>query len=278
MKVATSPKLTNRLVQYGALSLAFIQLENIEGQIIYKDIQDSGGQYAVFVLDMDGDAQGDFNIRHNSSTFSFPAYGIYPFDYLAIWPAMSNAVLGKDQNGFQYPFAMNESAIISAGNPNWRSNFNYQYLNSFSCAFLGSEWCDVTDKYLGLRFKIGGDTHYGWARLDVGIAPDDWVIKDAAYNSVAGASIMAGQGIPLGIDEDGLSDTRIVSLNKSLAFYNLPGQVNYKIYNMTGQSVMEGSLNKELDVIEAHGLSNGVYIVELNDNASTHRLRKKVVL
>ncbi|MBP7450205.1 MAG: T9SS type A sorting domain-containing protein [Flavobacteriales bacterium] len=47
-------------------------------------------------------------------------------------------------------------------------------------------------RYLGLRFDIAGETHYGWARLAVP-SPTSFTLFDYAYNSVPGEGILAGQ-------------------------------------------------------------------------------------
>ncbi|MEO6347607.1 MAG: hypothetical protein ABIO60_06825 [Aquaticitalea sp.] len=54
------------------------------------------------------------------------------------------------------------------------------------------DWKDKNDKYLGLRFVVEGNTHYGWARLNV-TNQTDWVIKDYAYNAIPYKPILAGQ-------------------------------------------------------------------------------------
>jgi hypothetical protein len=33
--------------------------------------------------------------------------------------------------------------------------------------FSGGPWKDAHNRYLGLRFSVNGETHYGWARLTV---------------------------------------------------------------------------------------------------------------
>ena len=47
-------------------------------------------------------------------------------------------------------------------------------------------------RYLGLRFDIAGEIHYGWARLSVP-SPTSFTLLDYAYNSVPGEGILAGQ-------------------------------------------------------------------------------------
>jgi hypothetical protein len=56
-------------------------------------------------------------------------------------------------------------------------------------------WQNVTNHYLGIRFKINGQAHYGWARLTVleGRFGPIITLTGYAYESVAGAPIVAGQ-------------------------------------------------------------------------------------
>jgi hypothetical protein len=63
-------------------------------------------------------------------------------------------------------------------------------------------WRDLgsSPRYLGLAFQIQGQTHYGWAQMDAGIAccPHgggwaDSALMGYAYETIAGKSIRAGQ-------------------------------------------------------------------------------------
>jgi hypothetical protein len=56
---------------------------------------------------------------------------------------------------------------------------------------------NVTRRYLGLKFKIDGKTHYGWARLNVqegsGNLQITATLTGYAYETVPGKEILAGQ-------------------------------------------------------------------------------------
>lgn len=64
-------------------------------------------------------------------------------------------------------------------------------------------WKNVTNRYLGFKFKIHGKAHYGWARLTVRV-PSQFVINATltgyAYETVPGKSIQAGQTTDAGAD------------------------------------------------------------------------------
>jgi hypothetical protein len=56
-------------------------------------------------------------------------------------------------------------------------------------------WVNVSNRYLGLSFKIKEKTHYGWARLSVqvGYVYIRATLTGFAYEDTAGKSINAGQ-------------------------------------------------------------------------------------
>lgn len=63
-------------------------------------------------------------------------------------------------------------------------------------------WNNANNRYLGLRFQINGEIHFGWARFNVrfhGGAPKDRTFEAQltgyAYETVAGKAIRAGQTV-----------------------------------------------------------------------------------
>lgn len=288
MKKTTPSNLSQKLTQYGALALAITSMVDSNGQIVYKDVNpDVGGPNVDYYLDLNNDGITDFLIHNFYDTLSFG-------DYLVLIPMAGNSALGFQAATFSYSnysyyaHALNSGDIISAGKSSWQ-NYRYQYLNYYSCIGDNSyEWCGVTDKYLGLRFHVDGNTYYGWARLDVALNQNDWVIKDYAYNSslagsgrgpqAEGAPIMAGEGRPLGFEDNAFPNIKIIASNQRITLSNLPEKTNYRLYALTGQSVLEGKTKNSTYVIEANTLSSGVYIIELENDSTKAILRKKIIL
>lgn len=62
---------------------------------------------------------------------------------------------------------------------------------------VGGKWVSVSNRYLGLQFKIQGETHYGWARLSVTVKGKTVtaVLTGYAYETVAGRRLRAGQEV-----------------------------------------------------------------------------------
>jgi hypothetical protein len=61
--------------------------------------------------------------------------------------------------------------------------------------FLSGRWVNIQNHYLGLKFQINGETHFGWARLSVHVNSDNLkaYLTGYAYETVPGNAIVAGQ-------------------------------------------------------------------------------------
>jgi hypothetical protein len=62
-----------------------------------------------------------------------------------------------------------------------------------SASFSGGPWIGATNRYLGLKFLINGQIHYGWARLTVTQRDGSVTLNGYAYETVPKKSIKAGQ-------------------------------------------------------------------------------------
>jgi hypothetical protein len=61
-------------------------------------------------------------------------------------------------------------------------------------SYSKSQWCDVRNRYLGMRFVIGRKTHYGWARMNA-TCDRDWslLLTGYAYETIPNKPIIAGK-------------------------------------------------------------------------------------
>ncbi len=65
----------------------------------------------------------------------------------------------------------------------------FTQLSSYS--FASGSWVNVTNRYLGFRFVVDGQAHYGWAR--VSIQGENGVLTGYAYETTPNKSIPAGK-------------------------------------------------------------------------------------
>jgi len=67
---------------------------------------------------------------------------------------------------------------------------------SFGWPYVFGHWANVSDRYRGVGFRIGPETHYGWVPMDVPASPDLMTIvatvEDWAYDRRPGEGISAG--------------------------------------------------------------------------------------
>lgn len=66
---------------------------------------------------------------------------------------------------------------------------------AFGASNPNAQFNNATDAFVGLSFPAGGNTYYGWVRVDVNNAAGSFVVKDWAYESNAGQGIVTGAGI-----------------------------------------------------------------------------------
>jgi hypothetical protein len=94
---------------------------------------------------------------------------------------------GNNIGGSRSFGGLRENLIHSAG---------FDYNSSVYHRSVKGLWSNVTNRYLGVRFKDSeGATHYGWIRLTVSDArrPDKATITGYAYETVVDQPIKAGQ-------------------------------------------------------------------------------------
>jgi hypothetical protein len=66
---------------------------------------------------------------------------------------------------------------------------------AYSQTWFNGPWANASNRYLGLKFVINGQTHYGWARVTVGNYLRDGsavVITGYAYETIPNVNIIEG--------------------------------------------------------------------------------------
>jgi hypothetical protein len=282
-----SNSLKLKLKAYTTLVISAIALDS-SAQIIYTDIPDTTlvNDNEFFDIDFNNDGSPEFNLTLNTF-FSSRGVGSLFFNgqinILGINPRNGNVVI--DSNS--YPAGFNFNDLISLGSNSFSSgnravvfhtfiSSNYNsglYQNSKSNGnFLGVE------KYLGVRFTIGSNQHYGWIRLDVSTRVDSVTIKDFAYDSTANAPILAGdRGALVGLRTNSFQKTDFYSSHNQLNFRGqIPANTQLSIIDLKGQKVKEAFLTENQRKQELSSFSNGIYVVEIRNGKSV--LRKKMWL
>ena len=89
---------------------------------------------------------------------------------------------------------MPPGSAIGPGNGDFIAGYTFPFLDNFA----------NTTGFAGLRFTIGGDTHFGWLRLNFNPGGRSLTAIDWAYEDQAGRGILAGDTVG-GVPEPGSS-------------------------------------------------------------------------
>ncbi|HEY7095406.1 MAG TPA: hypothetical protein VH437_01700 [Terriglobales bacterium] len=135
-------------------------------------------------IDMDNDGASDFRLIL-SQPLTYSHYRAYA--NLRAYGAGSNW-LGANGSGFAE--ALKRTARIGDGR-----RFAHRAIMATDLLYRG-EWLSVTDRFLGVRFLIDGENHYGWIgfRRVRDFAPGQMMVVLAgyAYETVPNKTIVAG--------------------------------------------------------------------------------------
>lgn len=237
-------------------------------QAIYTDIDpdvtvDQSG-FGYFI-DFDEDGNKDFAIGF----FQTNTAGGYVYNKVFARP-YNGSIAGSAAGNYVYPSAMIAGEMIDV-NLDWQTGSSQTMGGGFiipassSLYAVYGKWYGVEDRYLPLRFKVGTNKHYGWARLDVPGLISSFTIKDIAYNPNANEGLFAGQGDPTAV--------QITPMPESVKIFAYDGIVNTVLFNqkidnaslvitnMMGQQVKAMSLTKSSTQIDVSDLAFGIYVV-----------------
>jgi hypothetical protein len=137
--------------------------------------------YGDVALDINGDGVTDLTFF--GATF---AYGTY----LKVYAPAGNGIAGANFNasalkwgariGPKAAFTSKAQNIASVGG-----------CHSSNCGYYGP-WDNTQGHFLGVKFVISGEVHYGWLRLNVAKRPYHSVITGYAYETIPNKPIIAG--------------------------------------------------------------------------------------
>lgn len=205
---STSREVEQRLLGYAlaatAAGVALAAATPASAQIVYTptDVTITRGMLSI---DMNADGINDFLLVDDFYTAPqsrFPLLG------------GRRLLLGGSPSGSVIPFNK-QAAVLNSGSligssrsfqnvhdprigmaaAKWR----YQGSTGTCCIYVSGNWENVKNQYLGLKFQISGQTHYGWAKLSVKAFEDQFLhtrvnarLTGYAYEATPGKTIAAG--------------------------------------------------------------------------------------
>jgi len=278
----TNTNLEKKLKSYSVMAAGLLAGGTVaNAQIIYTDIDpDITLSDSVYLLNLNKDTIPDFRLVQDGyfyySTSFLNVVGVQALD--------DNEILGdtvvQSSDVYFYPKALQLNDTISAKQKIWYNSYSApMYIKGAYSGYniLKGNWKNVTDRYLGLRFKIGNDWHFGWARLDVAQNAASFTLKDYAYESTPGKRIIAGMKVS-GITEN---NEQFISIyygknHISLFLRNDINESNAVIYNALGEQIASLTLKNGRNDIETNQFKSGIYIIKAEINGQI--VTKKVMI
>jgi hypothetical protein len=167
-------------------------VQPVEAKIVYTPAHVAIGGHGsqIYDLDLNHDGVTDFTLTY---THSCDVGGCF----YAMGPGgkPGNAIEGGRKNSRPFARALREGAQVS-----FRQHFSDSavmasaFVWSTGGLFESGPWVNVKNRYLGLKFKIYGKVHYGWARLNVSVdhGPIRALLTGYAYETIPNKPIIAG--------------------------------------------------------------------------------------
>ncbi len=172
----------------GMLALA----QPAEAKIVYTPahtlIKVNGGPVE---LDLNHDGTNDFDFRNSASSSNHT----FRLSYLTVEPARYQDGNQIFQSAGDYEAALPKGVKVGSDNL-FSSSFVFgmawRKCTSSNCHSAGP-WLKVKQAYLGFKFVISGNIHYGWARIKMGGLGRNDTITGYAYETIANKSIVTGK-------------------------------------------------------------------------------------
>jgi hypothetical protein len=257
--------LQNKLKNYTTLTASIAAISNSSfGAVQINTINYIGGWGDIYNIDINNDGILDYRFTNylDSGIFGtyFVAFKFYGLD------SQNKAV--ADSPG--YVKALNNGSIVSFG-----QNFSFFY-GSYQCFirslngqvdnFYTIGLVSSVDKFIGVKFDISGNTHYGWIRLR-GITEnlDQWMIVDAGWEDVPDTPITIDAPLSsLSTKENNQFDFSIVANDNILEINSEHRNSALSVYDLNGKLVLSKMLLSNHEQMPFN-FPKGFYIVRLTN-------------
>jgi len=271
--------LLKNVKSYSAMAVGLIAADAVQAQIVYKDVDPDmvvhgnfeaadwhdASAWSSYQIDLDDDGNTDYTLR----VLSGIQHGVGNLD-----PAGDNQYVNNPANPFATP--LEKGVEIGAASQEWKGLLvypnGYNYLGTITTfgktlAQGGGGFTGKADKYVGLKFKIGSQTHYGWARFDTREDSRQYTLKDFAYENTPDKSILAGDGqVNVGLKTLTSKNMKINTIGKNISIElvnraNSAGTV--KVFNISGQEVLSAKIDSKNNDFSLNAVS-GIYFVKVS--------------
>lgn len=207
--------LREKLKAYSITAGAVAATATSQGQVLYTDVNPDvtiSGDGNSYDLDLNNDNNIDFEISvlftSYTGGFTFSSGFV---NYSSMGTGVNIAAMPNNEVRGNWPLALINGAGVQDATYGWyyygdmplggRQEFfsSYSFASYYGGTYAGTNtftniqgnFNGQTDRYIGLRIDLGGNTHYGWARVDI-VDDSTFTVKDYAIELTPDVSITTG--------------------------------------------------------------------------------------
>lgn len=262
--------LQKKLQSYAALASVMTVPAAASGQIIYTDLDPDVEITAgtLYEMDLNNDGIVDFRFDVGSNPGVWTKGEVYVSssqDMNAV-----DATIGS--LGYYYPRVLATSDPIDENN-SWLAPIPYAtFVIAYASGAAYGNWGGADNGYMGIRFDIDGNLHYGWVRLDVAADGSSMTLKDFAYEATAEMGIAAG-AMPVGVTNlHQPIEAKIFAAPNKLLTIQLGQSLTHpvlSIYNIVGQKIMQKEIETGTFQEDLSAWATGNYLVNISAKEGT---------
>lgn len=153
------------------------------------------------LIDLDQNGTADFELAKHSVFNTFSSGGFARLQQLTVGADFaSGSVIASNGSAAALMYGGLIGSVRKFHNAHTRranmAFFDWAADSSISAKNAGGNWINTQNRYLGVRFKINGATHYGWIRCSVQNTGNNTLatsIDGFAYETTPDQSLLAGQ-------------------------------------------------------------------------------------
>jgi hypothetical protein len=191
--------LTATAAGVGMMALA----QPVQAKIVYTPAHKNFSQYPPLALDLNHDGTVDFYLALGGEATSDGGR-----EFAWVYPPRGLQTENQDvataKGGYESAVALRSGSRIGSGRLFGSYDILAEHFSHFgkggsSSTAWADQWANggkgLKDRYLGLKFTINGETHYGWARVTVTTNGKNFTatLTGYAYETIANKAIIAGK-------------------------------------------------------------------------------------
>lgn len=274
---------------YAILIMMIFCVTVSNAQIIYTDLNPditatrspSPSAAVNYSIDFNNDGIVDVNLSSYGVNSRQPINPPRYYDIIAAIAISSSEILRVTSIITSNASQLNTNTIIEAASEFWSGSTFKTDLVDNDPTTCQNCWPFAADRFLGVRFSVGGNWFYGWVRISLS-AFRSYTIKDYAFNSSPNQPILAGETGTLGLNENPLvSKINIfpnpASSQVTISLGSLQSEVEVAITDTTGKIVYKTKESERQNIkVNTTDFANGIYLVQIK--AKDYVTTKKLVV